>query len=260
MANSDYEFIRLDTDGPVAILTLNRPDRLNAWHEPMRDEVCDVLERVRDSDEFGALVFTGAGNRAFSAGQDLNESTEFDDDRAERWIEEFRKLYGAIRSLPKPTVSAINAVAAGSAFQFVLLTDYRVGCERSRMGQPEINSGIASITGPWIMREILGLSRTIELTLSGRIMPAEEALSLGLLNELVSPDQVLSRSVEYAKELAAKPPLAMRLIKERFWEVLEPSFHDAFDSAIRYHRESYSAGEPQRVGTEFLAERAARKD
>ncbi len=256
---STYQFIDFDLHGRVCLITLNRPELMNAWHEEMRAEVVDALERVKTDDAIGAVVFTGAGDRAFSAGQDLNESTTFDDDRAEVWIEEFRKLYSDVRSMPKPTVSAINGVAAGSAFQFVLLTDYRVGNSRARMGQPEINSGIASITGPWIMREILGLSRTIEMTLSGRILSAEEALALGLLHEMVATESLLERAIAYADDLASKPPLAMRLIKERFWEVLAPSFHDAFDSAIRYHRESYGAGEPQQVGTDFLAERAARK-
>jgi enoyl-CoA hydratase/carnithine racemase len=149
-------------------------------------------------------------------------------------------------------------VAAGSAFQFVLLTDYRLGHPGSRLGQPEINSGIASITGPWIMREVMGLSRTIEMTLTGRMLEADEALELGLLHKVVPREDLMALTLDAARDLAAKPPLAMRLIKQRFWEVLEPGFNDCFDAAIRYHRQSYGAGEPQQVGNDFLAERAAR--
>lgn len=254
-----YQFIDLNVENGIAVLTLNRPDVMNAWHEAMRDEVLDALHRTRDDDAIRALVLTGAGDRAFSAGQDINESKEFDEDRAEQWIEEFRTLYGALRALEKPTVAAINGVAAGSAFQFVLLTDVRVGHAATTMGQPEINTGIASITGPWIMREILGLSRTIELTLTGRLTDAEEALRLGLLHHVVPREEVLARAVAIASDLAQKPEIALRLIKRRFWEVLEPGFHEVFDAAIRYHRMSYGAGEPQAVGTEFLRVRAARR-
>lgn len=255
----DYSFIGFDAADNVATITFNRPEVMNAWHEAMRNEVLDALSRVRQDDEIRALVFTGAGERAFSAGQDINESNEFDEDRAERWINEFRALYSSVRSLEKPVVAAVNGVAAGSAFQFVLLTDVRVGHPGTTMGQPEINSGIASITGPWIMREILGLSRTIEMTLTGRMATAEEALQLGLLHHVVAREEVLARAQTIARELADKPAIALSLIKRRFWEVLEPGFQEVFDAAIRYHRMSYGAGEPQTVGREFLAVRAARK-
>jgi len=253
-----YQFIQFSVEDGLAELTFNRPHVMNAWHEPMRNEVLDALQRTQNDTDISALVMTGAGDRAFSAGQDINESKEFDEDRAEQWIEEFRTLYGALRSLEKPVVAAVNGVAAGSAFQFVLLTDVRVGCADTRMGQPEINSGIASITGPWIMREILGLSRTIEMTLTGRLAEGAEALQLGLLHHVVEHDDLRSRAREIARELSTKPQLALRLNKRRFWEVLEPGFHEVFDAAIRYHRTSYAAGEPQDIGEQFLARRGSR--
>ena len=123
----DYSFIGFGVADGVATITFNRPEVMNAWHETMRNEVLDGLSRVRQDDGIKALVFTGAGERAFSAGQDINESNDFDEDRAERWINEFRALYSSVRSLEKPVVAAVNGVAAGSAFQFVLLTDVRVG-------------------------------------------------------------------------------------------------------------------------------------
>ncbi len=254
-----YEFIRFERDENIAIITLDRPKVMNAWHEPMRAEVLAALTVVAKDDAIQALLLTGAGERAFSAGQDINESKEFDEDRAELWIEEFRKLYSALRSLEKPVVAALNGVTAGSAFQFALLTDVRIGHPQTRMGQPEINSGIASITGPWIIREMLGLARTLEMTLTGRLCDAEECLRLALLQEIVPREQLMTRAIEVAKELASKPPIAMGLIKRRFWEVLEPSFHETFDAAIRYHRMSYGAGEPKQIGDEFLAIRAARR-
>ena len=254
-----YDFIRFERDGNVAILTLDRPEVMNAWHEAMRAEVLAALTAVADDADVQALVLTGAGDRAFSAGQDINESKEFDEDRAEQWIEEFRTLYAALRSLEKPVVAALNGVTAGSAFQFALLSDVRIGHPQTRMGQPEINSGIASITGPWIMREMLGLARTVEMTLTGRLCDADECLRLALLQEIVPREHLMPRALEVAKDLASKPPIATKLIKRRFWEVLEPGFHETFDAAIRYHRMSYGAGEPKEVGDEFLAIRAARR-
>jgi enoyl-CoA hydratase/carnithine racemase len=252
--------ILIEQVGAVRTITLNRPERMNAWDEPMRNSLIAALQLAGNDDAVGALVISGAGNRAFSAGQDLNEATHFDADRAERWIEEFANLYRCLRSLEKPVVAAINGICAGSAFQFALLTDLRVGHSDVRMGQVEINSGIASITGPWIMREILGLSRTIELTLTGRLVPAAEALSLGLLNEVVAEDAVRPRASALAAELATKPREAMRLIKRRFFEVLEPGLADAVAAAKRHHRASFLSGEPQATTRKFLSERGGVKD
>jgi enoyl-CoA hydratase/carnithine racemase len=243
----------------VFTITLNRPDRLNAWDKPMRDMLVAALDHAAKTEAVRAVILTGAGDRAFSAGQDLNEATDFDSDRAELWIEEFHTLYRAVRALEKPVVAAINGVTAGSAFQFALLTDLRVGHRDVRMGQPEINSGIASITGPWIMREVLGLSRTIELTLTGRLVDAEEALRLGILHHIVPRGAVMAKARELAEDLGAKPQLAMRLIKRRFFEVLEPGLKDAVEAAKRHHRESFDAGEPQSKTRDFLEARGGVK-
>lgn len=150
------------------VITLNRPARMNAWDTQMRASLASTLEDAAKDAAVSSVVVTGAGERAFCAGQDLNEASDFDADYAEVWIDDFARLYRAVRSLEKPVVCAINGVAAGSAFQIALLTDIRIGHGGATLGQPEINSGIASITGPWIMREVLGLSRTIELTLTAR--------------------------------------------------------------------------------------------
>ena len=247
-----FDTLLFETDPPVATITLNRPEVLNAWTGAMREEVMEALDYCAGQSEIRALIITGAGDRAFCAGQDLNEAVDFTPEQAEDWINSFRRLYKAVRALEKPVVAALNGVAAGSAFQFVLLTDVRVGHPDVRLGQPEINSGIASITGPWIMREVLGLSRTIELTLTGRLMVAEEAQALGVLHEIVPRSHVLPRAKEIALELADKPETAMALIKRRFWEVLEPGFNDAMEAAIRYHRESFESGEPNKESRRFL--------
>jgi len=247
------------TADSVTTITLNRPEVLNAWDTAMRAELISAMtEAGRDAD-VRAIVITGAGERAFSAGQDLNEAAGFDADAAEIWIDGFRDLYATVRSLEIPVVAAINGVTAGSAFQFALLTDVRVGHPGVRLGQPEINSGIASITGPWIIREILGLSRTIELTLTGRLVDAEEALRLGILHHVVEPATVLPRAQAIARDLGSKPALAMRLIKRRFWEVLQPGLDDAVAAAKRFHRISFDAGEPQKVATAFLEARGGLK-
>jgi len=253
------KFVRSERRGVAAVITLDRPDVLNAWDAPMRDELTGALEAAEREKEVRAIVLTGAGERAFSAGQDLNETMSFDPDRAEQWVREWERLYGVIRGLSKPLIAALNGVAAGSAFQVALLCDFRIGHPGVRMGQPEINSGIASTTGPWIMREMLGLARTIELTLTGNLMDADECARLGLLNKVVPKERVLSEALRLADELAAKPPVAMRLNKQRFREMTEAGFQDCLAAGIRIQRESYATGEPARMMEQFLAKGSAGK-
>jgi enoyl-CoA hydratase/carnithine racemase len=253
------EYILRETRGAVAILTLNRPDVLNAWHAAMRDMLVAALDAAEADDAIRAIILTGAGDRAFGAGQDLNETKTFDPDRAELWIGEWERLYGRLRSLSKPLVVALNGLAAGSAFQAALLGDFRIGHPGVTMGQPEINAGIASTTGPWIMMEMIGLARTVDLTLSGRMMDAAEAQAIGLINRVVPREKVMEESLALATDLAAKPPVAMRLNKARFREMTEARFRDCLEAGVRNQRISYGTGEPARMMEAFLAERAARK-
>ncbi|NIF81344.1 enoyl-CoA hydratase/isomerase family protein [Paraburkholderia sp. Cy-641] len=250
------EDILLSNHGRVAVITLNRPDKLNAWTTPMRNAIIEALERFDDDDNVAAIIMTGAGDRAFSAGQDLSEAHDFDGARAVEWVKEWQRYYAVLRGLKKPLVMALNGTAAGSAFQVALLGDIRVGHPGVRMGQPEINAGIASTTGPWIMNAMLGMSRTIELTLTGRLMDAEECRHIGLIHHLVAQDKVFEKALEIATELAAKPPVAMRLDKQRFREMTEPGFQDCIEAGIRIQREAYDSGEPARMMEEFFRKRA----
>ena len=252
MTSSD---ILTERRGPVGLITLNKPAKLNAWDRPMREAIVAALQAFDADAAVGAVVMTGAGERAFSAGQDFAEAHDFDADRAEAWVREWESFYGTLRRLTKPIVAALNGVAAGSAFQVALLCDIRVGHDQVTMGQPEINAGIASITGPWIMKEILGMSRTIELTLTGRMMPAEECREIGLIHHLVPRPQVLPKALEIAEQLAAKAPLAMRMDRAWFADMTEAGFQQTIAAAIRVHRESYASGEPARKMESFMAAR-----
>ena len=246
-------------DDGIATLTLNRPDRLNAWDTPMRKKVADALRALNDDASVGAVILTGAGDRAFSAGQDLEETMQFSSGEEGRaWFMSWRGFYDALRYLDKGCVAALNGVAAGSAYQFAMLADVRVGHSGTTMGQPEINSGIPSVLGPMLMLPRIGLSRTIELTLTGRMMGGEECRDIGLIHHLVERNQVSSKAREVAALLASKPLIAMRLNKRRFREITEPAFEEAFSSGPAIEAEAFESGEPQQSMEEFFAERARR--
>jgi len=233
------------------VITLNRPKVMNAWHMPMRIELLKALTAAKKSPRVAAIVLTGAGKDAFCAGQDLEEARKFDPARSKLWIEEWRILYEGVRTLHKPIVCALNGLAAGSAFQVALLTDYRIGHDQITMGQPEINSGIVSALGFWILREMVGLSRAIEFILTGRMLSAMECERFGLLHRIVPEDEVLSSAIAMAEKLAAKPPVAMRLNKQLIREATQAGFDNAFGVASESHHTSFSSMEPQNMMDKF---------
>ena len=249
---SDADHIRCERQGPVALITLDRPKVLNAWTGAMREDLIACLERLEADPVVRALVVTGAGARAFCAGQDLNEAKGFDEEDSEAWIEGFRRFYSTVRELSTPIIAALNGVAAGSGFQFALLCDIRIAHPGVELGQPEIRSGILSITGPWIMREVMGLSRTVEMALTGRLIDAQEAREAGIVHRIVPQEQVTPAAIALAHEMALLPQLAMRLDKSWLREMTQSAFDAAFAAALRYHRLSYASGEPQAASADFL--------
>ena len=253
--------ILTDVSDGLATLTLNKPWKLNAWDTPMRGEVADALRAWNKEPAVGAIVITGAGDRAFSAGQDLDETEKFQSGtQGATWFQGWRDFYNSIRDLDKPILAALNGVAAGSAYQAVLLCDVRIGHAGSLLGQPEINAGIPSVTGPMLMLPRIGLARTTELTLSGRMMEATESHAIGLIQQLVaSAADVMPRTREVARMLAAKPAIAMRLNKQRLRQVTQEAFDEAFRNGGAYQAEAFASGEPQIAMRAFFAERAKRR-
>ena len=236
----------------IGIITLNRENVLNAWNKDMRFKICNIFNKIKTKKDIKAVVITGSGKKAFCAGQDLNELKNFNEKQIDSWIDEFEKVYTSIRSAEIPIIGAINGIAAGSGFQLALLTDIRVSHKKAKFGQVEINSGVVSIIGPWIMREVLGLSKTIELSLTGRLVMGDEALKIGIIHHITKSNKVMSLSLKIAKELSNKPNKAMRLTKQRIWEVFKDGMLEVFKKAKQYHRKSFSSGEPQKTTKKFL--------
>ena len=218
----------------------------------MRTTICQIFKKIKKQKKIKAVIITGAGEKAFCAGQDLNELKDFKPSQIESWIDEFKNVYSAIRSSEIPTIACINGAAVGSGFQLALLTDIRVSHKDVKLGQVEINSGIVSVTGPWIIQKVLGLSTSIELSLTGKLINGQEAFKRGIIHHLTKKNNTMQLSLKIAKELSEKPVNAMVLTKKRFWETFKVGMNEAFESAKRYHKISFKSGEPQKKTKKFL--------
>ncbi len=252
------ETLSMTQEGPVRCLVLNRPDRLNALDTGLRRRVADALNEASDDGDVRALVLTGAGERAFCAGQDLQESAEIDPAAGRHWMASWKAYFQALCACKKPIVVALNGVAAGAGLQTALLGDLRIGVAQARLIMAEVDVGLPAITGSFLLTQHLGASRAMELLLSGRAMPAEEARAVGLLSEIVAPDLMAGRARELAQELAAKPPCAMRLTLANLRRSIAEGMEEAEDAAVAYQSEAVATGEPQKVMAAFLARRRDR--
>jgi len=229
----------------VGIIALDRPEVLNAIDRGMRLRLHDLVDEMDRDDGVGAIVITGQGSRAFCVGGNLNEMREIGPAEAEEIIVSFGRLYKRIRRTGKPIVAAVNGIAVGAGFQLAMLADIRIGHPGVRLGQPEINAGMPTALGPYLMTSIVGRARAMELTLTGRLVDAPESELLGLLHRLVKEEDVLSEARKIARDMASKPPGALALQKQHFADASEAEFDMAIAAGRTLMRQAYKTGEPQ---------------
>ena len=237
----------------VAQLTITSEARLNAFSSAMRCQLVEALSELDEDDRIRAIVLTGEGNRAFSAGQDLTEAQGFSGDQAQSWVEEWGAVYRAILNLDTPTVAALNGYAVGAGFQVALMCDLRLASTTARVGMPEIDDAIPCVTGSWSLANLLGRAQIADLVLTGRLVSSDEMLGWGIVSQLVAPDQLLDSAHTLAAVLAKKDRLAVSLDKAWLRRDLLDRLPDAVRDAKLAHAKAFESGEPRRVMAAFLS-------
>lgn len=207
----DFE---LDSDG-VALITLNRPERLNAMDAEHYQLLSDAWCRVRDEEEIRAAVVTGAGERAFSVGADLKTFIGELPPLADNWLTQRGQLLNRGLEVWKPVVAAVNGICLGGGLTLLLATDIRVAVEGARFGLPEVRRGVLAGNGG-TQRIVTQLPHAVamEMLLTGADLEAERALHFGLVNRVVPRERLLPTALELARTTAANAPLAVQASKE----------------------------------------------
>ncbi len=268
-----YEQISTSLNNNVLTLTLNRPEKLNAFTRTMMNEMIDVFERANDNDEVRAIVVTGAG-RAFCAGADLSAGAEtFNRNRLELGSdaeidlsdERFRdgggRLTLAIFECLKPVIAAVNGPAVGVGATMLLAMDIRIASDAARFGFVFSRRGIVpEACSSWFLPRIVGISQALEWCYSGRVFDAQEALRSGLVKEVVKPEELLPRATALAAEIRDNAaPVSIALIRQMMWRL------SALDHPMEAHkidsRGIYARGRSADVRegvTAFLEKRQAK--
>jgi enoyl-CoA hydratase/carnithine racemase len=212
--------VRYDVgDDGVATLTFNRPEVMNAVRPQMSREILDAIDDVRTNDAVRCLLITGEG-RGFCAGDDFQEIF-LDEDRANRKIQRQvnRVRHGetsldVIFALEKPTIAAVNGAAVGYGMDIALYCDIRIASDRAKFGWFFVRRGVmGTIGGTFILRQLVGLSKAFELTLTGDLIDADEALRIGLVSKVVAQDALMDEAHALARKIASGPPLAQQAVK-----------------------------------------------
>ena len=209
----------LEVDGRVALLTFKRDDVRNALTgTALADDICATLEWAHASAEISALILTGAG-AAFSAGGNIKTMREralasTAAEMAHYYRSGIQRIPRAMRAAEVAVIAAVNGSAIGAGFDLANMCDIRIGSREAQFGETFVNLGLmAGDGGAWFLQRVVGAHRAAEMTLTGRIVKAEEAVALGILLEATEPDRLLPRAREIAAQIAAKPPLAVRYAK-----------------------------------------------
>lgn len=245
--------IQTEQRGDIAVLIFNRPKALNAITQEMAEAIADNLIALDSNPSVKGIVLTGAGDRAFCAGLDLEEARATRVEDVETTFGRVCNIYKQILLTDKPVIAAFNGIATGGGFQIGLVSDLRVAHDGVRLGQPEINAGIPSIMGSYWISLHLPWSLNQELSMTGRLMDAAEAQRFGLLNRVVAKDQVIPTACDLAKHLAGKLPTAWARTKKRFREVALAGFEEAFRAGVLGQQEAFAKGEPQAFVDAFFA-------
>ena len=206
----------------IALITFNRPEKLNAINQQLADELISVLEELSVDDDLRVLIITGAG-RAFAAGADLKARSLMGLEETRHHRQSFLKCMNLVMSFPTPTIAALNGLVIGGGMELALACDIRIAAEDMSMGLPEIYSvgAFAGGGGPVILNRYLPAGWTKYLVFTGRRLNATEAFRLGLIESVVQPDALVAESRKLASEMSANSPLGLRGVKTLINESME---------------------------------------
>ena len=223
-----FDNLLLERDGPVAVITINRPQVLNALDTPTIDELRRAALQMKHDAAVHAVIVTGTGEKAFVAGADINELAVQSPVQGKEHALRGQHVFDLIENLGKPVVAAVNGYALGGGCELAMACTLRIAADTARLGQPEINLGIIpGYGGTQRLPRLVGKGIALDLLLSGRHVTASEALQIGLVNRVVPATELMPAAKALAADLASKAPIASRYIIEAVNRGLEVSFDKA---------------------------------
>ena len=248
--------ILCDTDGPVFKVTINRPDKLNAVNAATVEEIDQALAQVESNPELRVFILTGAGDKAFVAGADIHELNKRDTVSGRIETRRRQEVYTRIERLEIPSIAAINGWALGTGLELAMVCTFRVAAEKAVLGQPEVKLGIIPGAGATQrLPKLVGIGRAMEMILTGEPVRAEQALAMGLVNRVVTADQLMVEVAKLADTLAARPKLALQYAKEAVLRYSEGSLEQGLAHESYLHALACGTNDKKEGIAAFLEKR-----
>jgi enoyl-CoA hydratase len=248
------QVVLVDIADRIATVTINRPDKLNALNKDVREQFVQVLQELAGNDDVRVVIVRGAGDKAFVAGADIAEF------KGRTGVDQFHvtKAFGifeAPEKLPKPIIAAVNGFALGGGCELAMACDIRIASDKAKLGQPEITLGILpGGGGTQRLPRLVGLGNAYKLLYTGQMVKADEALRMGLVDEVVPHDQLHERVRELASEIAKKSPVALEFIKD----TVRASTRMPLDEGVRFETTYFGlafSSEDKEEGVEAFLEK-----
>lgn len=210
-----YETLTFDKDNGIGTLTINRPKNLNALNSQVLTDLDGILDDIEKDEEVQVLIVTGSGEKAFVAGADIKEMKDKNALEGRDFSVFGNNVFSKLENLRQPTIAAVNGFALGGGCELAMACDIRIGAENAKFGQPEVGLGIIpGFGGTQRLSRIVGISKAKELIYTARIVKAEEALNINLLNKLTESSSLLSDAKEMARSILKQAPLAIEASKK----------------------------------------------
>jgi enoyl-CoA hydratase len=207
-----YQNLLLNINESIAVVTLNRPEKLNALNSKTIDELRNVFMEINKNESISVVILTGSGEKAFVAGADISELNKLDTIGAKAFSENGQEVFNLIENLNKPVIAAVNGFALGGGCELALACHIRVASENAKFGQPEVNLGIIpGYGGTQRLARLINSGRAMEYILTGDMIDANEAFRIGLVNRVFPKEELMAKATEMANKIASKAGSAVRL-------------------------------------------------
>ena len=228
-------FVTLEQKGPVGVITMNRPEALNALNDQVLRDLDAVLDQVENNDEILVAVVTGAG-RSFVAGADIGQMSTMTAAEAKKFGVLGNRVFLKLENLTKPTIAAVNGFALGGGCELSMSCDIRVASEKAKFGQPEVGLGITpGFGGTQRLPRIVGAAKAMELVLTAKTINAAEAERIGLVSYVYSPEELMDKALELANAIAANAQVAVRQSKAAIRRGLQTDMN----TGVAYESEAF---------------------
>lgn len=255
---SDLNYVRVEWDGDLAVVTIDRQEKLNALNAEVVSELGRVFDELAADDDVRGVVLTGAGEKAFVAGADIGELATMNSLDGLRVSREGQHVFATIEKFPKPVVAAVGGYALGGGCELALACHVRIASDNARFGLPEVGLGIIPGYGGTIrLARLIGLGRAIEMTLTGDPIRADRAEAMGLVSAVVPRAELLDQAKALARRITKNGPVAVRLALESIYRALDTSTADALAFESSLFGLLASTDDMREGMTAFLEKRAA---